>query len=210
MKLERVELKGVDDETRRELIYMAGLHSDLSLLGLKLDELKKRMEEHTWVRSVKLERRLPHTLIVRAERESPSALILSDKIYYMNRYGEIFKEVYEAEEMDFPIITGISVQRGDSQDQLNRATNVMRVLETEKGLWSLDELSEIHVTKDGDISLYFNHLAAEIKLMSEDLSNKMAGLKRVAEHLRQAGRIHQVTHIHLNHTDGALVSFKNG
>ena len=210
MKLEYVDVEGVDGEVRHDLIQMGGLNSNLSLLELRLDELKQRMEKHIWVRSVKLERRFPHTLIVRAENESPSALVVLDKIYYMNRYGEIFKEVCGSEEMDFPIITGVSDQGPGSRHQLAKAANVMRVLETEKGLWGLDELSEIHVKKDGEISLYFNHLAAEIKLVSEDISAEMVGLKRVTEHLRLEGRINEVTQIDLNHMDGALVSFKKG
>ncbi len=210
MKLEYVEVEGVDGEVRHDLVQMGGLNSNLSLLELRLDELKQRMEKHVWVRSVKLERKFPHTLIVRAEKESPSALVVLDKIYYMNRYGEIFKEVHGSEEMDFPIITGVSGQGAGSRDQLTKAANVMRVLEKEKGSWALDELSEIHVEKEGEISLYFKHLAAEIKLMSEDLSAEIAGLKKVTEHLRRGGRINQVTQIDLTHMDGALVSFKKG
>ncbi|MBW2118592.1 MAG: hypothetical protein JRH09_11830 [Deltaproteobacteria bacterium] len=60
------------------------------------------------------------------------------------------------------------------------------------------------------MSIYFNHMTAEIKLMSYDLQSKMEGLKRVAEHLRRTGRIHQVTSINLNRVDGAVVSFKKG
>jgi hypothetical protein len=86
----------------------------------------------------------------------------------------------------------------------------MRTLESEEGLWSLDELSEIHVENDRGMSLYFSHLAAEIKVKCEDFASKMEGLKRVTEHLSQTGRIHQVTGIDLNHADGAIVSFRKG
>ena len=210
MKLEHVEVKGVEKEIRQELIDMGGLNSDLSLLELKLNELKQQMEKHPWIRSVELERRFPHTLIVIAEKESPSALVVLDKLYYMNRYGEVFKEVHESEGIDLPIITGVSGQGPGTCGQLGRAVSIMSVLEQEKGLWSLDELSEIHVKKDGGLSLYFNHLAAEVRLMHEDLSTKIEGLKKVAEHLIRTGRIHQVTNIDLDHMDGALVSFEKG
>jgi cell division septal protein FtsQ len=189
---------------------MGGLNSDLSLLDLNLNELKQKMEKHPWVRSVKLERRFPHTLTVQAEKEAPSALVLMDRFYYMNRYGEVFKEVSELEDMDFPVVTGVSKQGTGASRQLDRAVRIMRILESEAGLWSVNELSEIHVKKDGGASLYFNHLAAEIKLICDDLTVKMAGLRKVAEHLTRTGRIHQVTAIDLSHVDGALVSFKEG
>jgi cell division septal protein FtsQ len=221
MKLELVEVDGVDETIRKELIQMCGLNSDLTLVALNLNKLKQKMEKHPWVRSVKLERRFPHTLIVQAEKEHPRALAVMDKIYYLNQWGEIFKEVDEWDEMDFPAVTGVSEPGAEGAEQLARAADIMRLLESEEGLWSLSELSEIHVEKDGGISLYFSHLAAEIKLARDlspladthlgpegDLMNKIDGLKKVAEHLSRTGRIHQVSGIDLSHVDGAVVSFR--
>jgi cell division protein FtsQ len=210
MKLEQVDVEGVDEEIRRELIQLCGLNSDISLLALNLNQLKQQMGTHPWIRSVTLKRRFPHTLIVRAEKEVPLALVVMDRIYYVNRWGKIFKEVSESEDMDFPFITGFSKQGSKVQKQLDMAAYLMRTLESEEGLWSLDELSEIHIENDGGMSMYFGHLAAEIKVRCEDLASKMEGLKRVTEHLSQTGRIHQVTGIDLNHVDGAIVSFRKG
>ncbi len=211
MKLKQVDMEGVDRKTRRELIQTCGLNPGLSLLELNLNELRKKMETHPWIRSVKLIRRFPHTLIVQTEKESPAAVVLLEKISYMNRWGEIFTQVKEWENMDFPIVTGVSGRDPETmKKQLEKASLILKVLEPEKGLWSLNKLSEIHVNRDGRLSIYFSHMNAEIKLMSCDLQSKMGGLKKVTEHLRSTGRIHQVTSINLNHMDGALVSFQNG
>jgi len=210
MKLETVEVEGVDSKLRQELIQAAGLNSDLSLLSLNLNALREEMKKHPWVRSVKLERRFPNTLIVQAEEENAWALVLmDDKIYYMNRWGEVFKEVENSEGMDFPIITGVSKQGSEVRKQLKQAARVMKILKSEKGLWSLAELSEIHINEGADMSLYFNRLSAEIKILSDDPANRIEGLKKVAKHLVQTGRIHEVTGIDLNQVDGAVVSFKN-
>jgi len=222
IRLEEVDVRGVDGEIKNDLIKMCGLDDKRSLLALHLNELKQKMEKHPWIRSVKLERRFPHILIVQAEKEIPLALVLRDKVYYMNRRGEAFKEVDKSEEMDFPVITGLSKEEADVKKQLGLAVFIIKILESEEGLWSLNELSEINVKKDGGLSLYFNHLPVEIKLMSdlpaiagsayegkwaEDFSNRLDGLKKVADHLRQTGRIHQVTKIDLNYVDGAVVTF---
>ena len=210
MKLEAVEMEGVDSKIRQELIQTAGLNSDLSLLSLNLNALREEMKKHPWVRSVKLERRFPNTLIVKAEKENAYALVLMDnKTYYMNRWGEVFKEVEDSEDMDFPVITGVSKQGSEVQKQLKQAARVMKILRAEKGEWSLGELSEIHLNEGADMSLYFNRLSAEIKILSENPASKIEGLKKVAKHLAQTGRIHEVTGIDLNQVDGAVVSFKN-
>ncbi|UCF86205.1 MAG: FtsQ-type POTRA domain-containing protein, partial [Desulfobacteraceae bacterium] len=78
MKLQEVKVEGVDSELRHELIQASGLHSDLSLLAINLNSLKEKLTKHPWVRSVNLERRFPHTLIVQAEKETPWALVVID------------------------------------------------------------------------------------------------------------------------------------
>ena len=180
MKLRQVNMEGVDSKTRQELIEICDLNPDLSLLELNLNELRDKMETHPWIRSVKLIRRFPHTLVVQVEKESPSALVLLEKVSYMNRWGEVFTQVKEWEDMDFPIITGVSGKDPMAlKEKLKMASLILKALKQEKGLWSLNELSEIHVNREGRLSIYFNHMNAEIKLMSCDLQSKMDGLKKV-------------------------------
>jgi cell division protein FtsQ len=209
MKLEQVDIEGVDGKIRNELIEMCGLNSEQGLLGLNLNKLKKRMEEHTWIRSVKLERRFPHTLVVEVEKQVPLALVLTDRFYYVNQWGEIFKTVSGSDDNDFPIITGLSKNGSRAKEQLGKTMHVITVLESEDDLWSLDKVSEIHIRKNGEISLYFNHLRAEVTFMWNELGDKIDGLKKVAEHLNQSGKTDTVTHIDLNYEDGAVVSFSN-
>jgi cell division protein FtsQ len=210
VKLKKVRVTGVDKKIRHELFQMGGLNSEISLMSLNLKKLKKKMERHPWVRSVKLERRFPHSLIISAERQIPSALVVKDKIHYMNRHGEIFKEVKDSEDIDLPVVTGASRDILENREHLHRAARVIKILELEKGFWSLSELSEIHLKKNKDMSIYFSHLAAEIRVTVEDLAGKIDGLNKVAEHLSKTGRIHQVDRIDLNHVDGAVVSFRKG
>lgn len=211
LRLEQVDVEGVDEEIKHELVHMSGLNSDMSLMALNLNELKLKMEEHPWVRSVKLERRYPHTLIVQAEKEIPSAVVVMDKLHYMNRWGEVFKEAGGSEKFDLPVVTGVGGEKkSESERQLSSAANIIKALESAKGLLSLDELSEIHISKGEEMSLYFNHLMTEIKLMHEDLPAKMEELKKVMEHLIGIGRIHQVKSIDLHYRDGVVVAFRQG
>ena len=210
MKLERVEVDGVKEKIRDELIEACGLSSDLSLLALNLNKLKQEMEGHPWVRSVRLERRFPHSLIVQAEEERPLGVVVMDKLYYINRQGEIFKEVSQTEGVDFPLVTGVDREGSKRREQLRRAVYVMRALESVEGPWSLNQLSEVNVKEDEIFSLYYKNMGAEIKLMGSYLVGKMGRLRKVARHLREAGRIDQVHKIDLSYTDGVVVSFRDG
>jgi len=209
MRLEKVEVKGVGQDIGNDLIDMCSLNSDLNLLALNMRDLKQKMEKHPWIRKIKLERKFPNSLLVHAEKQVPSALVVMDKIYYMNQQNEVFKQINDSDPIDFPVITGVSMKNRRFNWQLHRAGCAIRILESQKKPWSLKELSEIHV-KDKGISLYFKHFSAGINVMSDDLECKIHGLRKVTKHLRKEGRVHQVTGIDLNSEDGAVVSFKKG
>jgi len=210
IKIEDVIVKGVDEETKGELIEMLQLNFDESLLAINLDELKQMLEKHPWIRSVQLEKQFPHTLIIRAEKERPRALVVLGSLFYMNPWGEIFKEVDQMDDIDYPLLTGISNDRRVRETQLNLAANMLMLLEPEKGPFSLKELSEIHFNKDENVSFYSLSLPAVIKLRGSDLGVKKDELKKIVEHLKKTGLIHMVKAIDLNYRDGAAVSFREG
>ena len=209
IRLERVIVSGVDEKLRNALLKMSELKPDTSLLSVRLDELKKRIEKHPWIRSVNLEKRFPHTLVIEAEKEKPCAIVVMGHLHYMNRWGKIFRREDKTASMDLPLVTGISTSESDREKQLQLAARVLRLLDTEKGPWSHSQLSEVHVEKTGHISLYFLSLPAVIELEGTQLDRKMADLKRLVDHLKRTGRIHMVERINLNFRQGAVVSYKN-
>jgi len=208
IKLEQIVVKGVDEETKEELMEMLRLNFEESLLAINLDELKQGLEKHPWIRSVQLEKQFPHTLIIWAEKERPRALVVLGGLFYINPWGEIFKEVDQGDDIDYPVVTGISSNDMVRETQLKLAVSMLRLLESEKGPFSLKELSEIHFSKNENVSFYTLSFPAVIKLKGSDLGVKKDELRKVVKHLRETGLIHMVRAIDLNYRDGAAVSFR--
>lgn len=210
MKLERVEMEGVERKIRDELITVSGLNSDLSLLALNLNKLKKKMETHPWIKSVRLERRFPHSLFVYVEKEHPLGVVVMDRLYYINKEGEMFKEVSQSESVDLPFITGVDKEETKRGNKLRRAAYFIKALETIKEPWSLNHLSEVNVREEKIFSLYYKDIGAEIRLTGNHLGRVVDRLRQVANHIKWSGRIDQVNRIDLSYTDGVVVSFRDG
>ena len=208
MKLENVEIHGVDEGMKNELLQICGLTSEQGLLSLKLESLRIKIVKHPWVNAATVERKFPHSLIVHVEKEDPVILVLLDQLFYMNGQGQLFTPVLSDEEVDFPILTGLSGTETDQREKLDQTVHVLNVLKAEEGHWSIQNLSEMHLNKNGGISLYFNHIQAAINISLENPGPHMEGLKQVTKHLSKSGKINFVTQIDLNHVDGAVVSFK--
>lgn len=210
IRLEQVVFEGADEQTKRDLLMTSDLNFELSLLAIDMQELKRTMESHPWVRSVDLEKRFPHTLVVRVEKEEPWAIIAQDNLHYMNDLGEIFKEVEIGENFDLPVITGISQEGSDRGKELASALEILKVLAGEKAPWSMENLSEVHVNKEGGVSLYFSFLPVAVNLKGEELAVRMDDLKKLVEHLETTGRMQRVRGINLDYRDAAVVAFKKG
>lgn len=208
LRLEKIIITGLKEEAQEEMLDSAGLKGPLSLLSIDLDGLKEEIESRPWIRRVVLEKRFPHTLIIRVEREEAWALVRAEKLYFLNRWGEIITEA--AGDMDYPVITGIDFKDAGAKEQLMLAVEVLSGLENQKAPWSLEDLSELHVKKNGIMSLYFSSLPLAIRIRGNGLSARIDDLQKLVKHLRDAGSIHMVKGIDLNYRDAVVVSMKKG
>lgn len=208
LKLRSVEVSGVDDGMKRQIVKAAGLNQDLSLLTINPNEIKAKIERHPWVRSVELEKQFPHTLVIRAEKESPRALVVFDKLYYMNRWGKVFKELDQGDNADYPVITGVSKTADNAGEKLALAARILDSFAAETGLLSLDDISEIHMNDGGDALIYSLSMPLAVRMGVEDLDKKKSRLKTLVRYLQGSSVIDTVRVIDMNNLDGIVVSFK--
>ncbi|MBN2061508.1 MAG: FtsQ-type POTRA domain-containing protein [Deltaproteobacteria bacterium] len=210
MKLEEVVIADVDEDTKNILMDLADLNSDMSLLAINIIELKDKLESHPWIRSVDIEKHFPHRLIIRAEKEVPRAIVAFEKLAYVNRWGMVFSETVQTDDMDYPVITGVDKNKDDMDERLRIAVSILNVLEAEPEPWSIKELSEIHLEKDGDVSLYPVSIPIAVNIRGSELAGKKAKLKKIINHLTSKGLIHTVKRIDMNYDNSAVVSFRKG
>ncbi|MBW1996596.1 MAG: FtsQ-type POTRA domain-containing protein [Deltaproteobacteria bacterium] len=210
IRLEKVTIQGFENGSNRDLLELSGLNGEMSLLAIDTEQVRQRIRGHPWVREVVLEKQFPHTLLVKVEQEEACAMVLLDRLYYVNRWGEIFKAVEEGEDTDFPVITGAEKTEELRDSILREAVRLIELLESEGDRWSVEELAEIHMDGDGSVSMYFDSLPAPVTANSSDMGFRMADLEKVVEHLNKKGTLPMVRKIDLSYPDGAVISFKNG
>jgi len=208
LRLEYIQISGTDEVIKNELIEISGLNEGVSLLTINPNRIKVKMEQHPWVRTVQLEKRFPHTLIVKAEKESPRALVVFDSLCYMNRWGTVFKEVEQGDDVDYPVITGVSKVDDDAGKKLAMAAAILDGFESETGWLSLDDISEIHVNDGGDALIYSMSMPVAVRMGADNLEKGKSRLKKLVAHLKGSNMIDTIKVIDMNYLDGAVVSFK--
>lgn len=79
-----------------------------NVFGLDLQAIESRILENTWIKSVQLEKRLPHTLAVKVKLRSPRAILQSENgsMSYVDEEGFSFAPIASGKMRDLPLLVG--------------------------------------------------------------------------------------------------------
>jgi len=207
-RLQNIVVTGVNDDLRGELIKISGITEMGNLLSTDLTAIKRNIERHPWIKSVFLKKKFPHTLYIKAENEESAAIVLlEEKMHFMDGEGVIFKDVERDDCIDFPVVTGLSADCTKNQAYLKRVASLLNAFQQGDTPLSGKELSEIHVGKDGTVTVYFNKLPFKVFFGKEGFIRKIDALKHIIKHLQATQRLYQARSIDLDYNVRAVVAF---
>jgi cell division protein FtsQ len=207
-RLQNVVIAGVGDNVKHEVLTLSGLTARESLLSLDTVRIRKNIEKHAWIKSVSMKRRFPHTLCIDVENEEAIALVLLDRLRLMSKEGIIFKDVEKGDPVDLPVITGLSTDSSNNSEHLARVTSFLTTYSSMNVLLPVQQLSEVHVEKDGALSVYFNKLPFKVSFGRDDFVRKIDSLQHIVQHLQVTHLFHQTRSIDLDFSDRGIVAFK--
>jgi len=208
--LKNIIVTGINHDLREELIEISGITGKETFLSIDLAKIEKNIEGHPWIKSVFLKKEFPDTLYIQAEGEEAVAIVLSDRMYLMDKQGVIFKDVKADDNIDLPVVTGLS--RGDfgNREYLERVSSLIDDIQgLNAPLLSAKELSEINVGTDGDLSIYFNRLPLKVFIGKNDFDRKIDSLRDIIKHLEDSHRLYQARSIDLDYSDRGVVAFSD-
>ena len=206
-RLNNIVVAGVSDDFREELIKISGIKESENLLSIELSTIRKNIERHPWIKSVSLKKEFPHTLYIKAENEEAVAIVALKTMSFMDKEGNIFKDVESNDSIDFPVVTGLS--QGDEKNgaRLKRVASLLNAIHLCAWPLLIKNLSEIHVEEDGALIVYFKKLPFKVIFGRDDFERKIGSLIDIIRHLRATHRLDQARSIDLDYSDRAVVAF---
>jgi len=213
LNIGEVKIMGCMNVLESELLDMAKIDFRANLLNLDLQEVSRLLAQHPWVEKAKVRRDFSaKALIIEVQERIPRALILLDELYLMDRNGQIFKKAEPKEKMDLPILTGVTPQEWKQKDPrimelLRQALDLLENLEGRK-VFSLQDVSEVHLSKTKDLTLYMLQGGVPIRFGSGDYADKLNRLEKVLPDLRN--KLKSVEYLALNYPKKVVVKMKEG
>jgi len=179
--LQDIRFEGCKNVKPQELMGLAHLRQGYNILALNLREISQEVIANPWVKDVRIERNFPHQLIIEITERVPVALASQDGLFLVDREGDLFKKVERQDNIDMPVITGLSFSEPNAQ----RVKEILDFLETAEhmGVFPIRTVSEVHVDGDYGITLYMLTENIPIQMDLKNYSKKLALLRNLKEDL---------------------------
>jgi hypothetical protein len=136
------------------IVAMAGLSHGMNLWKVEPRDIESKIGRHPWVKKVLLRREFPHRIVIEVEEHVPKAVLVLEKMHYVDSEGVIFKEIEPADKTDYPFITGLKSAELASQPQGFRQKLRDAVALGDLMAEELFPVSEIHFAAAGGVVLY--------------------------------------------------------
>lgn len=156
-KVARIDVVGAERAGKDEILYLCKLKPGMGIFEFRLASVVKAVEAHPWVRKAQVSRELPDQVVIRIWEQAPSAIVVSGEPYYMNSEFEVFKKLIPGDDLNFPIITGVSLADLEKRDAqtLELVGNALAAWDLAKNsrIYPSDRISEVHVEPSLGLSL---------------------------------------------------------
>ena len=123
LSIRSIEVRGAQRTPAPELLQAGRLEEGMNIFAPDLDRVERRIADLPWVKRATVMRVIPDRMVVEVEEFTPVALINLRDIYYVDRDAKVFKKVQAPENVDLPLLTGIT--RQDYQDDHQRTEMVI-------------------------------------------------------------------------------------
>jgi cell division protein FtsQ len=206
-----VRIMGCMNIVESELLDLAKVDFRSNLFNLDLQEVSHRLARHPWVEKAKVHRDVSgKALIIEVQERVPRALILLDELYLMDRHGEPFKKAELKEKLDFPILTGVTLQQWKQKEPkameaLQQALELLDQMEGRKH-FTFQEISEIHLGRNGGLTIHTLNGGVPIRMGTGDYADKLNRLEKVMPDLR--GKWGSVEYLALDYPKKVVVKMK--
>jgi cell division protein FtsQ len=206
-KLDRIEVANLRRIKRGDVVAQTGVKLGDPMLCLDLRHIAEQLKKNPWIEKVQVRRFFPHTLSLEITEWEPAAVVNMGYIYYVDKKGEIFKPLTEGDNLDFPVVTGITEEDlvkdpGGSKEMLKTALALTDLLRSGM-VFKLEDISEIHIDKGYGYTLFTAQGGVPVKLGNGGFAEKLARLSRIYKDL--SAQLQALEYIDLNYSDKIVV-----
>lgn len=220
-KASEVTVLGNSIAARQEVLEAGGLNRRINLLALDIEQTESLILGHPWIEEVTVKRRWPSSLEVTVREHKPLALVNLEheeerSLYYMDARGILFAPYAPALDLDYPVVTGLSL--GRSQRGMKFAKDSLAFLAVEflnlaaqgNQILPLQAVSEVHVSGEEGLIVYLVDHPFPIYMGREEVKARFYQLVRVLTKLYREDKVKDIMEIRMNYAENKILVANTG
>lgn len=215
-RLTEIKVTGAHIVTQRQILELAGLQQGGGLFRFDARAAAARIETHPWVERAEVRTNWPSAVEIAITEQQPFALVnLEDgkerRLYYANRAGRLFAEAGQGQELDFPVITGVRLDRDVQAGRLAKgslgdaACILLGLAARGNAIVPIQAVSEVHVDQKQGLILYLVDRPFPVYFGMDRLQLKYNRLIKVLEQLYTRKQIDGVKEIRMDYLDDKVL-----
>ncbi len=184
-----------------------GLHDGASMWDASPTRVKARLEAHPFIARAAVRRRFPDDFEIDIRERRPEAIVVLDRLYYVDRSGSVFGPLSESDSRDYPVITGLSENTPGGQRAwaLRRALQLVRRCQRGR---CFAPVSEVHIDPKLGAVLYPAAPPVPIVLGWGSTGEKLSRAARVLQRWEGEGSAERLQKIDLRFRNQVVVKLR--
>lgn len=206
-QVETVRVENNHRVSREDVLALSNIEPGTSIFDLDLARIGRKIEENPWIASAEVSRLFPREVVIDIRERQPKAILSLDYLYYVDAGGEIFKLLDAGDNLDLPVITGLSTEQlqTDGDEVKQRIQEAVALIDDlgKRQVLKLDNISEVHIDQSGAYQLVTACGGIPIRLGYTGFAAKLDRLERVFAGLKP--QLMALKYIDLNVADRVIV-----
>lgn len=195
--------------TKEDVIESSGLKIGDHLLRIPVSTIQKKLLSNPWVKEAAVYRKFPHVVGLAIKEYTPEAIVRLDDLYYVDRFGVVFKKIEATDNKNYPVITGVEkiYSDGSAEEFKSKLVELLKVKLLYEGS-SLQEgcgLSEVHYNHNRGISVVTLNYPMELRLGFGPFAEKLERFETVYPVIRSHGGV--VSYVDLSPEGKVVVKY---
>lgn len=182
-RINSVHISGCQRVSKEEIRELANVDIHSNMLAIDVDNIGRTLELHPWVNQAIVRKELPDRLYIHIVEKEPVAVLQDRGLYYVDKEGIIIAKTSLAEDMDYPIITGLRKEELVSDpEKIAPLRELLPLLYTKNKVEDVlpaRNISEIHLDPKKGLVLHTVDGLFPIRLGMGDIGKKFRCLEMV-------------------------------
>ncbi len=204
-----IHIQGCRSTTKDKVLDLSGIDIYSNLLTLDKKKVKENIEAHDWIEHAEIKKDWPSQLEITVRERIPVALAaINGEMFYLDRKGVAFVRIQPPDDMDYPVISGLSEDAlavNENRALLQDALSFLRLAAKGESILPKQNISEIHLTEDGEIILFLVSRPFPIYLGRGNISRKYYRLAKVLYWLYKKKEFDETAYIRMHYMEDKVL-----